>query len=627
MALVPLDKIPQQYRAEILPGTDAFKAYATELERTHGLEPGTLSNAKYAVAPDIDGLALLKAAALDAKKHPVAPDPSEGGGTLQFGPWDTGIKTPQGVERTLAGIGKSFSDTGLGVKQALGLASQDEVSERQKLDKPLMDTGAGMAGNVIGSLAQTALPATGLLKGANAAVQGARAMRVANATRAGLAGTAAATVANPLTQGAIVGGGFSAAQPVEEGGSRGLNTATGAGLGAAGTGVTLGLAAAGRAAKDNAPKAVAALADAAEKYGIPLRAAQVSASKPLEWFTSALDHLPFGSGKKLSARQQEAFNSALSKTVGEDTPDALAALRQSRMRNDALYNRLKDNYNLQLEPWHVDHMKDAVGEFARMDRSQGKYLSKGLLENVKSIVKSADDTGLLDGRQYKTFRSDLGKDAVSASGDAERRAIKQIQYTLDSAFKSGLPPEEQAALSLADKQWANMRTLEKIAPKDASGDFDFTKLAPLLAQRNAENAANRMGYLYGQGDQTLPDLARIGTQFLARGPEAGPAWQKVAKRVGQTAFPVGAAAGSMYALNKDEEHPVAKSAAELAGLALASKMLGSANNSQWFNRGVPWLKKTGEGLTMSGLGQLGTGLHEAFRADMGPNELEEGQTP
>jgi hypothetical protein len=84
-----------------------------------------------------------------------------------------------GADRFLAGMGKSFVDTGHGVRQlateAAGLVSDDAAQAAKQLrkdetirarqDAPLMDTGAGKAGAITGTLAQIVAPG-GLARGA-----------------------------------------------------------------------------------------------------------------------------------------------------------------------------------------------------------------------------------------------------------------------------------------------------------------------------------------------------------------------------------------------------------------------------------------------------------------------------
>lgn len=67
-----------------------------------------------------------------------------------------------GGEKFLAGVGKALTDVGRGVRQylpeSIGGLSNEQIAESRKLDQPLMQTGAGLAGNVAGNVA-LAVPA------------------------------------------------------------------------------------------------------------------------------------------------------------------------------------------------------------------------------------------------------------------------------------------------------------------------------------------------------------------------------------------------------------------------------------------------------------------------------------
>ncbi len=159
-----------------------------------------------------------------------------------------------GGEKFLAGIGKSMADTYRGAKQlgTMGLrhvagggsanpavlvgnmltgtpqapgqnavtqfadrslaTQQADIDRSRRMDAPLMDTGAGLAGNVVGTISQ--------IMGPGIALKG---------TAAGAA-LLPRTVAGNALQGGVLG----AAQPTATGDSRLANIALGTGLGAAG---------------------------------------------------------------------------------------------------------------------------------------------------------------------------------------------------------------------------------------------------------------------------------------------------------------------------------------------------------------------------------------------------------
>lgn len=115
-----------------------------------------------------------------------------------------------GTERFLAGTGKAFADIGRGVRQYLpesvGGLSNQQIAEAKQLDKALMNTGAGMAGNIFGNVALAAptmfIPSAASIPGSAAigAIYGAlqpgenEGERLTNATIGGVAGAAVPTL-------------------------------------------------------------------------------------------------------------------------------------------------------------------------------------------------------------------------------------------------------------------------------------------------------------------------------------------------------------------------------------------------------------------------------------------------
>lgn len=62
-----------------------------------------------------------------------------------------------GLEKFNAGMGKAFTDIGRGAAQMVGMGPDAaQTQENRALDRPLMNTGAGMAGNVAGNVAMLA---------------------------------------------------------------------------------------------------------------------------------------------------------------------------------------------------------------------------------------------------------------------------------------------------------------------------------------------------------------------------------------------------------------------------------------------------------------------------------------
>jgi hypothetical protein len=157
-----------------------------------------------------------------ARSQPETYDPTEG---------------MSGLDKFRAGMGKAIYDTGRGLKGLIpGMVSDEEVDAQKKMDAPLMNTGAGMAGNVTGEIGMMLAPG-GIVHGIGKA---AKIPQLINAGRAMLAPT---SIPGAATQGAA----FGAIQPVGSDGSRLVNMALGsagaAAIPVASAGVTLGRAA------------------------------------------------------------------------------------------------------------------------------------------------------------------------------------------------------------------------------------------------------------------------------------------------------------------------------------------------------------------------------------------------
>lgn len=102
-----------------------------------------------------------------------------------------------GFDKFMSGVGKSVYDTGRGVSQLVGGMSREEVDAQRQQDAALMDTGAGIAGNVSGTIGQVLIP------GGAAARYASMAPKVAAGVRAV---TLPKTILGTMAQGAALGG-------------------------------------------------------------------------------------------------------------------------------------------------------------------------------------------------------------------------------------------------------------------------------------------------------------------------------------------------------------------------------------------------------------------------------------
>lgn len=133
-------------------------------------------------------------------------------------------------DKAAAGAGKAVADTGRGLGQLLGLVSREDVAEARKRDAALMDTGAGMGGNIAGSLAMALAPGGALLGAGKVASKAPGAARLAELLMAGgKTMLAPASIPGAAAVGALQG----AIQPSTSTGETLANTGLGAAASAA----------------------------------------------------------------------------------------------------------------------------------------------------------------------------------------------------------------------------------------------------------------------------------------------------------------------------------------------------------------------------------------------------------
>lgn len=388
-------------------------------------------------------------------------------------------------ENFVAGVGKSFVDTAHGVYQlgaamghAAGLVSDDKMAKIQSgidaaraQDAPLMATKAGLAGDISGQAAQFALvPEGGLLR------------------------TAAA------------GGAMGAAQPVATGETRVGNATAGGAGGAVGS-------VAGRVIGAVVRPVVNVLSDAAQAAvntlrgeGIPLSVAQRTGSK-LATHVERASAMTGDAAEDFSAQQGPAFNRAVLRRIGVNDPNVEAAtpdvLSDAKGKitdvMDAVAARSKTPLDAKLAA-------DIAQIRSQMPRTLQASKMGPLQTNIDDIAANAKaNGGVLDGQFVQRLNSTLS----DLASDPELAPLSgRLREVIADATGRGASPEDVAALAQARRQYRALKQIEG-AVDPATGN-----ISPLALMRSLGVKANRNQALYGQGDQSLLDLAKAAKQVL-----------------------------------------------------------------------------------------------------------------
>lgn len=442
-----------------------------------------------------------------------------------------------GGQKFAAGMGKAISDTGLGLKQLASYvvpgmdsaAVTREVIEARQRDKPLTDTGEGLAGDIAGNVGMALLPG-GVLKGASAAARGAGATRVAE-TLSSAGGTMLAPKSIPSAL--AVGGGLGVVQPAESAAERVTNTLVSGGI----TG-----------AAQAAPRAVGRMlapktnpeAKALIDEGVSLTPGQImggAAQRAEDGLTSVPvlgDAIKAAQRRGIESFDTVAINRSL-EPIGKSLPRGMkgheaVAFAQDALGEayDALLPRMKGELNAAAP---VNALPAAAGQMpaptlmqeldsirqlgANLPPDQAGQLNR-IIDN--EVIKRFTPQGLASGETLKQIESKLGKMAaqfgrsdnydVQTLGDA----VQEVQAALRRMVEN-VNPGHGKELKAINEGWANFKRIQKAAASVGAKDGVFTPAQLHSAAKAGDKSKDKARFAVGEA--LMQDLSKAGKSTLS----------------------------------------------------------------------------------------------------------------
>lgn len=406
-----------------------------------------------------------------------------------------------GADKFLAGAGKAFADIGRGVRQYLpesvGGLSNEEIAQLRQQDAPLMNTGAGMAGNIAGNVA-AALPAVLIPGGATipgAALTGAAmgalqpSVSAQERVKNTLVGGAAGAAVPALVRGGQVVKAM--AEPLYEGGRRTI------------IGRTMSQAAGGqaddvmrnlRAAREIVPGSMPTAAEAAQNPGIAALQRTATQSDPV-----AMNQL---------AARQVAQNEARIAALQGVTPDVQQAIAAREAAAGPLYQAARQGG---FDPVVAEQLAPRIQSL--MQRVPDEFIADAQrLARVEGLPID-DVTGSVQGAHYVKMAIDAQiEQARRAGNNTAVRAYTGLKNEFTDVLDQLTPAYGQARQAFAQLSAPvnQGQVLEEVARRgtDFRGNMTPARFAGAMDDRTAQSVAGRnMGdILTPQQMQTLQDI-------------------------------------------------------------------------------------------------------------------------
>ncbi len=349
-----------------------------------------------------------------AASDPGEYDPSSPEFKEKYGPTAArgGILTTADEYRdVLAGAGKAFVDLGRGAGQMLGLVSNEDVQASRELDRPLMETGAGKVGNVVGGIAATA-PAL--------AIPG----------------------ANTVAGAGAIGAAYGLLQPATSGKERAINTAVGGATGAGAQYVGQKIA----------------------NY-LGTRIANKTAKAATEQSQNAVRDATLAEARKAgyvvppSTTNPTAFNRLAEGVSGKAATQQAAALRNQAVTNRLIRKDLGLGENAPITKESLEGLRKHAGNIYKAVKSAGEVVADSqylddlarLTESVDEVARDFPDANVAAGKEINELVDTLLRDKFNAGSAVEY--TKQLRYAASANLAHGADPTRRA-LGLAQRDAA-----------------------------------------------------------------------------------------------------------------------------------------------------------------------------
>jgi len=404
------------------------------------------------------------------------------------------------TQQVLGGLASAPINAYLGAKQLITGISPTEQKILQYNRKAESQAPVSSA---LSNIATMAIPGTALARGAEGAGL------LANALRTVGRGMSLPTTA---TEAAAGGAAYGALQPTQQGESRALNTALGGTSGLLGYGIGAGISRAVKPIRFNVAER-GRLAQAASAEGIPLTAAEVTGSKPLQNIHAALSNLPGTAGREAAVKEQTqtAFNRAVLKRAGINAEKATPDVLNQRFKElGDVYNRLSSGKNVTFG----DKLLNALSEIDAAQTDVRGVMPTAKIDRLVNGMFEKMQKGTISGESAQTIRSELTKEIKSAASSGNVRlsdALKTLRNGIDESIRGGLSKADINAWDKANRQYANLKVIENVMGRPSAGvsegDISGRTLASALKQSNR-------GQSYARGRGDLNVLSRIGKLFV-----------------------------------------------------------------------------------------------------------------
>ena len=276
---------------------------------------------------------------------------------------------------------------------------------------------------------------------------------------------------------------------------------------------------------------VAALADRAQQLGIPIPADRIVNSRPMNALAASLNYVPFSGRAATEAKMAEGLNTAVSRTMGQNTPNVNKAMDAASADLGAKFDAVLQSNAVKMTPG----FKTALADIETQANSELGADAAKIIRNQIAELQTKGVAGQIDGQAAYNIKKTL--DRIGRRNTPEAFYARDLRNALMDALNDSLGTQGAAEFGALRNQYRNMLALEGLAQNGAEGGVSAARLANMR----------------GKGGADLQELSDIAAQFMRARENPHGAAQRVTLAAmggagayglgGLAALPIGASVG------------------------------------------------------------------------------------
>lgn len=246
------------------------------------------------------------------------------------------------------------------------------------------------------------------------------------------------------------------------------------------------------------------VAQLAQKYDIPLSVDQIAGSRVRNLVQNISRSVPFSGESAFRENQLNAYNRAISRTIGQDAEKITPELMNKAFTEAGnMFDEIAKGTRIPLDTGFAQEIQQIAQESVPLHTPDTGNL---LNTYANKVFNAMLPDGTIPGEALSEIRSQINRAARETTIPGGSDVLRELESVVIDRMTGG-DPAKIAQMQQAKQLWRNLITIEPLAQKAVAGN-----ISPSLLSNRASQVYGRQ---YTRGNAgNLGEIARVGRDLL-----------------------------------------------------------------------------------------------------------------